>query len=275
MRKLLLGVAAIGLSGCSWLGLGGQSTQTASQYGQYNYQQKANDGCCVGGKTLSRWNVEAGVGPEFFVGGDVISGNDINNIPGTASQDQSFNDIYGTGIRYDLGGSYALSPNRKVTGNVFYGNASADETDLGVVNGETVTGRLDDYERFGAEIGLRQYARPVQVPLVNSIRPYVEAKLGAARVSDIDFVNSNPNAVALAGTTPFYDGGWVPTAAGLVGVETPVFDRFTMGVETGLRYTGDVQTDTSVLSGGTPLGGANNGSGNWSVPLQLRGRYRF
>ena len=73
MRKLLLGVAAIGLSGCSWLGLGGQSTQTASQYGQYNYQQKANDGCCVGGKTLSRWNVEAGVGPEFFVGGDVIS----------------------------------------------------------------------------------------------------------------------------------------------------------------------------------------------------------
>ena len=274
MKKFLLGVAAIGLSGCSWLPWT-QQAQPVPEYGQYNYQQKANDGCCVGGKTLSRWNVEAGVGPEFFVGGDVISGDEINNIPGTASQAQSFNDVYGRGIRYDLGGSYALSPNRKVTGNLFYGNADADETTLGTVNGEAVTGRLDDYERFGAEIGLRQYARPVRVPLVNSIRPYVEGKVGAARVSDIDFVNSNPNAVALAGTTPFYDGGWVPTAAGLVGVETPVFNRLTLGVETGLRYTGDVGTDTSVLSAGTPLGGVNNGNGSWTVPLQIRGRYRF
>ena len=274
MKKLLLGVAAIGLSGCSWLGLGGEQTQTVQQYGQYNDQAKS-DGCCVGGKTLSRWNVEAAVGPEFFVGGDAITGDRINNIPGVTSQNQSFNDVYGTGIRYELGGSYALNPNTKVTANVNYANASANETTLGTVNGTDVVGTLSDYERYGIEAGLRQYARPVAVPLVNSIRPYIEGKAGVARVSSIDFVNSNATATVLPGTTPFIEGSWVPTATGLVGIETPVFDRFTLGIESGIRYTGVPQSDTSVLSAGVPLAGTNNGGNNWSVPLQIRGRYRF
>jgi len=358
MKKLLLGVAAIGLSGCSWLGLGGQNTQpaqTAAQYGSYynqgqiaaqphnghftqrqqrrqgyhhrqshasswnqnqaaswgqphnatarqnynnawgqsqptHYQQAApvqhhsgaqhglrnnTNGCCVGGQTLSRWNIEAGVGPEFFIGGDAVTGDEINDIDGVTSQARSFSDLYDPGFRYDLGASYALSPNRKVTANVFYANADGEETSLGNVDGQEVVGRLDDYERYGVEVGLRQYARPVALPLVNSVRPYAEGKVGAARIRDIDFVNSNPNATVLAGTTPFYDGGWVPTAAGLVGVETPVFNRLTVGVETGLRYTAGPASDTSRLSAGAPLAGTNNGGGNWSVPLQIRGRYRF
>ena len=275
MKKLLLGVAAIGLSGCTWLGIGNQNTHTASQYGQYNQQVKSNDGCCVGGKTLSRWNVEAAVGPEFFVGGDAITGDQTNAIAGVTANDLSFNDVYGTGIRYDLGGSYALNPNRKITGNLFYGNASADEETLGVVNGESVVGRLDDYERYGAELGLRQYANPINAPLLKSVRPYVEGRVGVARLQSIDFVNSNPNATVLAGTTPFYDGSWAPTAAGLVGVETPIFNRFTLGVESGIRYTGTPESDTTVLGAGAPLAGINNGGNNWSVPLQIRGRYRF
>jgi len=334
MKKLLLGVAAIGLSGCSWLGLGGQNVQQSQPHGTYynqgqiaaqqhggtwtqapsprqNYNRiynqgpaswnavqppaihqpsagvtyntasqpiravKPNNGCCVGGKTLSRWNVEAGIGPEFFIGGDAISGDEINDIPGVTSQARSFNDVYDPGFRYDLGASYALNPNRKVTANLFYANADGEETSLGNVNGEEVVGRLDDYERYGVEVGLRQYARPFAAPLVNSVRPYVEGKIGAARISSIDFENSDPNATNLAGTTPFYEGGWVPTGAGLVGIETPVFNRFTMGVETGIRYTDGPASDTSRLSSGVPLAGTNNGGGNWSVPVQIRGRYRF
>lgn len=335
MKKLLLGVAAIGLSGCSWLGLGGQNAPQTQTYGAYNqgqvatqhhggtwtqaptprqsYNQAYNqshtqgtsawnsaqtvtqypsagvayntasqpikavkpNGCCVGGKTLSRWNVEAGIGPEFFIGGDAISGDEINDIPGVTSQARSFNDVYDPGFRYDLGASYALNPNRKVTANLFYANADGEETSLGNVNGEEVVGRLDDYERYGVEVGLRQYARPIAAPLVNSVRPYIEGKVGAARIQSIDFENTNPNATVLAGTTPFYEGGWVPTGAGLVGIETPVFNRFTMGVETGIRYTDGPASDTSRLSSGVPLAGTNNGGGNWSVPVQIRGRYRF
>jgi len=38
MKKLLLGVAAIGLSGCSWLGLGGQNVQQSQPHGTYYNQ---------------------------------------------------------------------------------------------------------------------------------------------------------------------------------------------------------------------------------------------
>jgi len=228
-------------------------------------------------KTLSRWNVEAAVGPEFFVGGGAITGDQINTLPGTVTTatNQSLNDIYGRAARYELGGSYALNPNTKVTANINYANASANQTTLGTIDGTAVTGTLTDYERFGVEAGVRQYARPVAVPLVKSIRPYIGASAGIARVRDIDFVNSNPAAVNLPGSTPFIEGSWVPTATGLVGVETPIFDRFTLGVESGLRYTGAPRSDTSVLSSGVPLAGTNNFGRQWTVPLQIRGRYRF
>lgn len=283
MKKFLLAMAAVGLSGCSWLGLGQNNTQDFPEYSQYTppaasqaVKAAKSDGCC-----LSRWNIEGAIGPEFFVGGTAISGNDINDLssvtPATTvtSTEQSISDIYGIGARYELGGSYALNPNRKVTASINYANASADETTLGTVNGTAVTGTLSDYERFGIEGGLRQYGKIVKAPLVNSIRPYVEGRAGIARVRDIDFVNSDAAAAVLPGTTNFVRGSWVPTATGLVGVETPVFDYFTLGLETGVRWTGVPRSDTSNLSPGVPLAGTNNFGNAISIPLQIRGRYRF
>ena len=71
------------------------------------------------------------------------------------------------------------------------------------------------------------------------------------------------------------DKSWVPTAAGLVGIETPVARYTTIGLETGLRYQGGLESDTSVLSAGSQLGGLNNNNSRLSIPLTLRGRYRF
>ena len=288
MKKLLLATAAIGLSGCSWLGLG-QNQHDIPEYSQYKAPTaakvanatKANkaNGCC-----LSRWNVEGAIGPEFFFGGDAISGDDINEgdaiLPdgtaaATTSNAQSIRDIYGIGTRYEVAGSYALNPNRKVILAGHYSRAEADETTLGTVNGAAVTGQLDNFERYGFEGGLRQYAQPFNAPLVNSLRPYVEGRAGVTRIRDIDFVNSDENATVLAGTTPFVNGSWVPTATGLVGIETPVSKYLTMGIETGVRWTGVPESNNSVLSPGTPLAGTNNFGSALSVPLQIRGRYRF
>jgi len=285
MKKLLLGVAAIGLSGCSWLGLGDHQTPKASQYSQYKPKvaKKAKNNC-VGCNSLSRWNIEGAVGPEFFFGGNAISGNQINaTIPATAttpaqtvtSSVQSLGDVYGRAARYELGASYALNPNRKIIGNINYANANADETTLGVVNGTAVNGTLTDFERFGIEAGIRQYARPIAAPWVKSVRPYVSATAGISRIRDIDFVNSSAAATILPGTTPFIEGGIVPTATGLIGVETPIFNRFTLGIESGVRWTGVPDSDNSVLSAGAPLAGTNNFGNGLSVPLQIRGRYRF
>lgn len=278
MRILLVGAAALALSGCSWLKGSGHNDYKSTKHGHY---QSTSDDCCVGGKTLSRWNLEGAIGPSFLVGGDAITGEDINPIPGTAAQNISMKDVYDPGVRYELGGSYALNPNRKVTLLGNYTSYEGDDVNLGTIDGETVSGTMGDYDSYGVEAGLRQYFKPRAFPVVKSLRPYVEGRIGAQHVDDIALEGAtitngaNPAQPWLGGDVGFYEGGWVGTGAGLVGVEAPIFKRATLGLETGIRYTGGLKTDTTDLGPGVPLAGTNNGSDNWSVPVMLRGRYRF
>jgi hypothetical protein len=278
MRLLLLGAATVALSGCSWIsGSSGHHGPMTNNQGYYSHSN--NDVCCDDAKSLSRWNLEGAIGPEFIVGGDAITGDRINDpFPGAvvASDVTSMKDAFDPGMRYELGGSYALNPNRKLTLMGSYAKAEGEEVNLGTINGDALTGNITDYERYGVEAGLRQYFTPKRAPLVKALRPYVEGRLGAAKVKDVNIENAELGGAAYSGgTAPFYKGGWVPTAAGLVGVEAPVFKRATLGLETGLRYTGTLDTDTSVFGPGVPLAGTNNGSDSWTVPVMLRGRYRF
>ena len=284
MRILMLGSAAILLSGCSFLGIGGQKNdytnynpQAATYYGQQQAANTAPKSQCHSGNCLARWNLEGGVGTSFHVGKNFLTPSRTNNVAGTDFNSTSFSEAYETGIRTELGGSYALSPNRKVSLLGHYEQADgAGRQNLGTINGEVLRGSFSDYKAYGAEIGLRQYFKPRQAPLINSFRPYVEGRAGVSRVSDINLRNAELGGDAFSGSTiPLYENSWVPTAAGLVGVETPLTRYSTIGLETGIRYQGGLESDTSVLGAGTQLGGLNNNRGRYSVPVTLRGRYRF
>jgi hypothetical protein len=232
----------------------------------------------VGGKSLSRWNMEAGTGVDFFADGDVITGSQAHaGFNNRTLRNVSYNDAYKTMYRSELGGSYAITPNRKVTVQGTYARALGKDIAIGTQNGNELRGIVSDYETYGAEAGVRQYFQPTPLPLVKSMRPYVEGKLGAVHADDIALRNVREVGGA-AGPTDlaFYDGGWVPTAAALVGVETPVWNRFTMGIETGVRFTGKQKSDNSGIENGfAQYGGANNGGNRYSIPLTIRGRYRF
>lgn len=282
MRILLAGAAAIALSGCSFLGLGGHHDYKNYGYnahtGNYGYQaQRPAPKTCTSGQCLSRWNLEAAIGPSFIVGGDAITGNDTNDGFGADINEISFNEGFDRGWRGELGGSYALSPNRKVTANVFYDEANGSgPLDLGTIGADQLTGQLSDYQSYGAEVGVRQYFAPRRAPLLKSIRPYVGAKLGVARIDDISLENAQLAGAAFgAGPIPLTDSDWVGSAAGLVGVETPIARYTTLALESGIRYTQSPSSDNSVLSPGTALAGINNGGGQLSIPVMLRGRYRF
>lgn len=280
MRYLLCGAAAIALSGCSWMGFGsGQNYNSGSTY----THNTSNDECCVGGKTLSRWNMEAGIGAETFVSGNAISGSKSPPalFPLTTLQDVKMSDAYAVGYRAELGGSYALNPNRKLTLQGTYSQFNGNEVAWGQQGGGSLRGTMSDYKSYGIEAGIRQYARPKRFPILKSVRPYIEGKMGVAYVDDIRLENINQVGGVPHLSTPaslaFYQASWVPTASGLIGIETPVFDRFTMGLETGIRYSGTQGTDTTDTGGGfnARYSGANNGGDRWSVPLTIRGRYRF
>ena len=284
MRKILLGVSAVSasalLSGCSFLGIGGQDDyrhydRASSQYGQ---PVAAAPKQCASNSCLSRLNLEGGLGPAFVVGGTAVTGDDTNEGTGVAINEISMADAYETGYRAEAGLSYALRPNTKVTAMGFYSEAESEgRVDWGTVGEQQLTGGLSEYESYGAELGLRQYFAPKRAIIVDSVRPYVEGRLGLAYVEDIEIVGAQLDGTAFAGgmDIPFYDGGVVGSAAGLVGIETPLTKYSTIGLETGLRYTGKLDSDNSVLAAGNPLAGINNGSDTLSIPLMLRGRYRF
>lgn len=288
MRILLTGTAAIALSGCSFLGLGAGGYSHGPSYGHspapsYNpcnpYAGLNGNAACTRSST---WNVEGSVGQEFIVGGDFTTPDDVAAIAGLTPGAVSMKDAYDSATRYELGASYAMNPNRKIAVMGSYSNASGNDVALGTIAGpptNTLRGTASDYTALGIEAGVRQYFRPRQAPLVNSIRPYVEARLGAAQIDDITIENLRDNGGAVnGGTANFYEGGWVPTAAGMIGVEAPVFQRATLALETGLRYRGSLDADTTDFGPGGSVGiftGLNNGSSNLTVPVSLRGRYRF
>jgi len=280
MRILLCGVAAVALSGCSWMGFGNNSTYSSNTYSS----AQNNSDCCIGGKKLSRWNLEGGIGAEYVVGGDAITGSVapagfIN--PTTTLVDVKMKDAYAVGYRAELGGSYALNPNRKLSLLGSYSQADGNEVSWGTQDAATLRGTMSDYKSYGIEAGVRQYITPVRVPLLKSVRPYVEGKVGAAYQDAISLDNINEVGGAHPSTPTslaMYESGWVPTGAGTIGLETPVFNRFTMGIETGIRYTGTPKSDNSDKLPATfnsRYNGANNGGERWSVPLTIRGRYRF
>jgi hypothetical protein len=183
-------------------------------------------------------------------------------------------DAYDSGVRAAIGTSYAVNPNRKITGQIVYNKAQGNAVTLGQQGLNALTGTFGDYESLGVEAGLRQYFTPRVVGNNFGLRPYVEGKLGLAKVDDIDLTYSQAG-VAGTQTTEFYDGGWVPSVAGLVGVETIIADRATIGLETGIRFSQGLDSADNLLTNAPQFGGANNGGERWSVPVTLRGRYRF
>jgi len=288
MRILLTGTAAIALSGCSFLGLGAGGYSHGPSYGHalapsYDrcnpYAGLNGNAACT---RTSTWNVEGAIGQEYMVDGDFTTPGDVAAFPGLTPGAVSMKDAYNAGTRYELGGSYTVNPNRKITAMASYSSASGNDVALGTLAGppaNTLRGTASDYNAFGLEAGVRQYFRPRQAPLVHSLRPYVEARLGAAKIDDITIENLRDNNGAVnGGSANFYEGGWVPTAAGMIGVEAPIFQRATLGLETGIRYRGSLDADTTDFGPGggvAILSGINNGSSNLTVPVNLRARYRF
>jgi len=282
MRKLLLGAAAISLSGCSFLGIGGSSSHHGYTSPSYGTGYASTGSSCsphhaviANGNCLSRLNIEGGIGPSYHIGGDVITG-DEGNFAGTNVRNVDFDEAYDTGVRYELGGSYALSPNTKVTAMAHIEEAdSAGNLNLGTVGGAAFTGSLSDFRSTGLELGLRKYFNPTSAPLVRSVRPYVEGRVGANYQDAIFLENAQLGGVNIGtGRLAMYDSGWVPSAAGLVGVETPLTRYSTIGLETGIRYTGRPESNNTTFGPG-PFQNLNNDGSRVSVPVMLRGRYRF
>lgn len=288
MRKLLLGAAAISLSGCSFLGIGGNNShygyQPAPSYGYGGGYGHTGSSCSsshsvlANGKCISRFSVEGGIGIESQIGGGTFLTGDEAVNPAADIGRFSFKDAYDPGLRAEAGVSYAINPYTKVSATGFITEGKSDgNISFGTVGAQPLTGEFSDYKAKGIEMGVRRYFDPAPAPIVRSMRPYIEGRVGATHIDEIEIRNAQLGGVNIGtGTLGLYESDWVPSAAGLIGFESPLTPRSTIGIETGLRYTGKPDSNTTgQFAPGAPLEGINDGGARWSVPLMLRGRYRF
>jgi len=227
--------------------------------------------------------IGAAIGSEFDIGGDLFggkeespNGKDFASSTGRvgALDAVGYDDAFKKGV--NLGGNleYDVSRNTTLIGGLGFSKREGQVLDNGTFEPgtydsagnftssgavETVTAEYSDLEEWKLEGGVRQYMgyNPI-------FRPYVGATGGFSYNNRVDVTqeSSGGTLTAAANTQQFIDNGWRPTAAGVIGAEMAVGSRAALGVETGIRWRDNL--DTNVKS-----------EDRWSIPVSLRGRVAF
>ncbi len=251
-------------------GGGAQYAGGGSQYsGGYNYGYSGGGYNYGGGGSLP-FGLELGLGQDFHLGGDIFPGEVSKTFAGgtgtgTVSDLSSikYSDAWDNAKSADLTATYDVNANTTLLGRVGYSKADGGNqvlvgsiTDAGVT--EDLYAEFSDLEQYTVEGGIRHY-----MGAPTGLRPYVGATAGFAHTKDISLTQSSDTFVDPAIYTQNYvDGGWAPTASGVIGAEWAVGGRAALGVETGIRWTDDL--DSNFAS-----------DPRLSVPVKLRGRVSF
>lgn len=218
------------------------------------------------------YGIEASVGTELEIGGDIFPGEASKPFlggPGTVSDldPVSYSDAFNTPVSFELATTYDLNDRTTIIGQVGYIKADGQRIQIGTVDDgggttEDLFGEFDDLEQLRLEGGVRRYMGGFGMP-GSGLRPYVGAMGGFTKTDDVTLVQSSATLVDPALFTQTYiDGGWSPTVAGIVGAEWAVGPKGSIGVETGIRWSDNL--DTNFAS-----------DDRWTIPLKLRGRVSF
>jgi len=270
MKHILLAATALTLAGCNWSGSNNYAHQyhTQNQYQSGSYYSHNGHRAPVQAhhgnhRFNNKTSLEFGIGAEEFVGGNISPRAVDVGGDGVISK-LEYKDAYDTAWRATGGIAHNVAPRTTLLARGFYKEASSNNSPVIILanrNVGSVGGNYSDYKSYGAEIGFREYLNNHNGRA--KLRPYLGATAGVAYLDAIDLegVNGSTGPIDIE----IYDSEWVPTASAVLGVELPVSRRFSMGVESGLRYEGKRESDITGL----------RTSDAYSVPLTLRGRFQF
>ncbi len=213
------------------------------------------------------FGLELGVGQDFILDGDIFpgeAGKPFNGGPGLVSDlaPISYKDAFDNAKGFDATATYDISQNTTLLGRVGYSRADGNQVHIGTVGDGVVTEDLyaefSDLEQYTIEGGFRQY-----MGSPSGIRPYVGATAGFINTEDVILTQGSATLVDPTIFQQVYvDGGWSPTASGVIGAEMAVGNRAAIGVESGIRWSDDL--DTNFVS-----------DDRFSIPVKLRGRVSF
>jgi hypothetical protein len=221
------------------------------------------------GGTDARWSVSFSAGTAPSVSGSYheSGAGTVLNLP-TQVEERDYSDIYNGGFAMKLGLGYAVSPKAEVIGSFTLARADAEEVSVGNVAGFDLRSQFAHYRDWGLEGGIRWHFAPGA-----AVNPYIAGVVGARWVDAMPATLSVPAAGVVLRDVPFYEDSVVPTFGGDFGVQFRVAPAVRLGVEAGLRWTGDL-SDLEGLAG-TGLENVNDSSSRWTLPIMGTVTFKF
>lgn len=218
----------------------------------------------------TRWAVDAAIGIDFNVNGNINSGA-IGTLNGqtAAILPSSYGDVYGSGIHLKFGGGYMLDENSEIRGVFTWQTADADLVRLGDLGPSSLYGQYTDYKTFSFDVGFRRY---MSVPN-SKFRGFGEVTLGAAAVEDIDLLLSAPQSNLISDVTDFYDQSAAFTWGINIGALFPVSPHLDVSAQIGLRHVGGMAEVDQLV--GTGLDSLNDDSSRLTFPMVVGVRFKF
>lgn len=218
----------------------------------------------------SPWFVEVGIGFDNSINGNVNAGA-IGILQGqaTAFVPNSYDDIYGTGVQFRIGGGYALDDLNELRGIFTIQSADADLVRLGDIGPSSLYSQYSDYQVFALDFGYRRYF-PITT---KNIRLFGEGTIGVGFIDSINAVLAAPQANLIFEQTDLYDQTAAFTFSLSAGVLFPVAEQVDLSAQLGFRRaSGLSEVDQFV---GTGLDDFNNDSARLTFPILVSVRFRF
>lgn len=241
-----------------------------------------------GGPKAGEWSFSLSGGPDFVLDGDVHGGTNapvadlgpLNpSLAGVAAtlqiESRDYDDVYGTLYAVQGEFAYGLDSRSEMFGALTYGWADGGRLQVGgaavpALNTTLpVLGRFDDFKYWGLDAGYRYYLGDG-----GDFLPYVAGRASVQWVDKINATFTIPDANIALNNVRFYGDSTVWGAGLDVGFLWNVAPALSVGLETGLRYHGDLNDDDGDI-GGLGLSSINNAGSRWSVPVKARVRFSF
>lgn len=195
---------------------------------------------------------------------------------------RTFGQVYDTPIQLGASVNYGLSDHDEISGRFRWLHADADIFNaLNVsatvtVNGRTVSGgstlqgQFSNYDEEGLEFGYRHFFDSSWP----GFHPYVGALAGAKYNSAVSLELLHQGTTIASGIH-FYGSGLSLSSGVSAGFRYDLASNVALGLETGLRYEGTLDRDTSSLGSSGGLSTVNQGGDRWDFPIIAGAIIRF
>ena len=217
----------------------------------------------------TKFSIDVAIGWDNSISGNINSSaiGSVNNQTVVVLTNQ-YEDVYGTGLYFRVGGGYMLNPNTEARASFSFQAADSELATLGDYGASPLYADYTDYKSTTLDVGLRRYGR-----VNTSVRPYVEGTIGIGWIDDIDADLVAPQANLRLDANNFYSSSTAFSWAVNAGVLWDITNRLGGFAQLGLRYVSGLSDVDNFAGEG--LDSINDSSSRWTLPFLVGVRVGF